>query len=361
MAVKPDKETKEFDMKKNNGMGILAGGNWIIDNVKIIDVYPKEEKLANIFHEGTSNGGAPYNVLKAISKMGFRFPLKGIGAIGNDERGDLILKECQELQIDSAQITKVKKTNTSYTDVMTVHGTGRRTFFHSRGANAFLDESYFNFSGSDARIFHLGYLLLLDKLDIIHEDGLTGAAKVLRDARECGMITSADLVSEQSERFRNIVPLSLPFIDILFVNEFEAKMLTDVEICDDSGECSVVRAFQAAKVILDMGVLSWVIIHFPKGAIALNKTGEKIFQPSVKMPSEKIKGSVGAGDAFAAGVLAGVHEDWTMAKSLLLGVNVAAASLMDASSSESIVAWQACLKIGEKEGYNAEYSDNHSR
>ncbi len=332
----------------------MAGGNWIIDNVKIVDVYPKEEKLANILKESTSNGGAPYNVLKAISKMGFQFPLKGIGAIGNDERGDFILNDCRELQIDYRQIKKVEDTNTSYTDVMTVQGTGRRTFFHSRGANAFLDESYFNFSGSDAKIFHLGYLLLLDKLDTIGSDGLSGAAKVLRDARKSGMITSADLVSEQSERFRNIIPLSLQFIDILFVNEFEAKMLTDIEICDEDGNCSLAKAYEAADAILDSGVQTWVIIHFPKGAIALNKSGEKIFQPSVKVPVEKIKGSVGAGDAFAAGVLAGVHEDWTMSKSLLLGVNVAAASLMDASSSESIVSWQNCLKLGEDAGYNEE-------
>jgi sugar/nucleoside kinase (ribokinase family) len=335
-------------------MGILAGGNWIIDNVKIVDVYPKEEKLANILKESTSNGGAPYNVLKAISKMGFQFPLQGIGAIGNDERGDFILKECQELQIDSSQIKKVEDTNTSYTDVMTVYGTGKRTFFHSRGANAFLDVSYFNFSACDSKIFHLGYLLLLDKLDIIGADGLTGAAKVLRDAKQCGLITSTDLVSEQSERFKNIIPLALQFVDILFVNEFEAKMLTGIEICDDNGKCSLTSAYHAADAILNMGVLKWVIIHFPNGAIALNKQGEQIFQPSVKMPDGKIKGSVGAGDAFAAGVLAGVHEDWTMAKSLLLGVNVAAVSLMDASSSESIVSWQECLKLGEDFGYNEE-------
>lgn len=341
-------------MKENTGTGILAGGNWIIDNVKIVDVYPKEEKLANILKESTSNGGAPYNVLKAINKMGFQFPLKGIGAIGNDERGDYILKECLELQIDSSQIMKVEDSNTSYTDVMTVHGTGKRTFFHSRGANAFLDESYFNFSGCKAKIFHLGYLLLLDKLDAIGQDGLTGAAKVLRDAKESGLITSADIVSEQSERFRNIIPLSLQFIDILFVNEFEARMLTDIEICDDDGNCSLAKAYQAADAILNTGVRRWVIIHFPKGAIAQNKSGEKIFQPSVKLPAGKIKGSVGAGDAFAAGVLAGVHEDWTMAKSLLLGVNVAAASLMDESSSESIVSWQECLKLGEDSGYNVD-------
>lgn len=341
-------------MKENTGIGILAGGNWIIDNVKIVDVYPKEEKLANILKESTSNGGAPYNVLKAISKMGFQFPLKGIGAIGNDERGDYILNECRQLQIDSSQIRKVDDTNTSYTDVMTVHSTGRRTFFHSRGANAFLDESYFNFSGSKAKIFHLGYLLLLDKLDKIGSDGLTGAAKVLKEAGQCGMITSADLVSEQSERFKTIIPLALQYVDILFVNEFEAGMLTGIEICDDEGKCSVAKAYQAADAILNAGVRRWVIIHFPKGAIALNKSGEQLFQPSVKMPADKIKGSVGAGDAFAAGVLAGVHEDWTMAKSLLLGVNVAAASLMDASSSESIMSWKDCLKLGEDFNYNVD-------
>ena len=339
-------------MKENIGMGILAGGNWIIDNVKIVDVYPKEDKLANILKESNSNGGAPYSVLKAISKMGFQFPLTGIGAIGDDERGDYILNECQKLNIDSSQIIKVQNSNTSYTDVMTVLGTGRRTFFHSRGANAHLDQSYFNFSGHKSKIFHLGYLLLLDRLDAIGSDGLTGAAKVLRDAKQSGLITSADLVSEQSERFKTIIPLALQYVDILFVNEFEAGMLTDIEICDEEGECSIVNAYQAADAILNAGVQRWVIIHFPKGAIALNKSGEKLFQPSVKMPVEKIKGSVGAGDAFAAGVLAGVHEDWTMAKCLLLGVNVAAASLMDASSSESIVPWQECLKIGEDFGYN---------
>lgn len=339
-------------MKDNTRMGILAGGNWIIDHVKIVDVYPKEEKLANILRESTSNGGAPYNVLKAINKMGFQFPLIGIGAIGNDERGDYILNECRELQIDSSQVMKVVNSNTSFTDVMTVQGTGRRTFFHSRGANAFLDESYFNFSGCKAKIFHLGYLLLLDKLDAVGSDGLTGAAKVLRDARLFGMMTSADLVSEQSERFSTIIPLALQFVDILFVNEFEAGMLTGIEICDDEGTCSIDNAYQAANAILNAGVQKWVIIHFPKGAIALNKNGEKLFQPSVKMPAEAIKGSVGAGDAFAAGVLAGVHEDWTMAGSLLLGVSVAASSLMDASSSESILSWQDCLKLGENAGFN---------
>ena len=39
--------------------GIIAGGNWIVDQIKLIEVYPQEERLANILRELTSNGGAP--------------------------------------------------------------------------------------------------------------------------------------------------------------------------------------------------------------------------------------------------------------------------------------------------------------
>lgn len=329
----------------------MAGGNWIIDLVKLIDVYPKEENLANIINENASNGGAPYNVLKALYKMNFSFPLEGVGAIGDDKKGEEILQQCQEMQINTNQIKMIIGAHTSYTDVMTVNSTGLRTFFHYRGANALLDESYFDFAASKAKIFHLGYLLLLDCLDNTTPDGLTGAAKVLENAKRSGFITSADIVSEQSNRYKKIIPASLPFIDILFINEFEAKMLTEIEIFDDDGKFSKANGHRAAEAILNMGVLNWVIIHFPKGVIAINKKGNRIFQQSINIPSEKVKGTVGAGDAFAAGVLAGIHENWSMERSLILGVNVAAISLLDATSSGGILPWQECMKLEETFGY----------
>ena len=53
----------------NNRSGLLAGGNWIIDQVKMIDVYPKHEQLANIFDQSQGTGGSPYNVLLDLAKM----------------------------------------------------------------------------------------------------------------------------------------------------------------------------------------------------------------------------------------------------------------------------------------------------
>ena len=36
-----------LDTQNQDRSGMLAGGNWIIDQVKIIDVYPKHEQPQN--------------------------------------------------------------------------------------------------------------------------------------------------------------------------------------------------------------------------------------------------------------------------------------------------------------------------
>ncbi len=147
--------------------GVLIGGNWIIDRVKIIDSFPTEESLSNILIEYKSNGGSAYNILKDLSRMKAPIPLEGVGLLGDDELAEEVFDECRLLSIGTSQLKKTQLANTSYTDVMSVKSNGKRTFFHYRGANALLEETHFNFDNSVSKIFHLGYLLLLNKLDII--------------------------------------------------------------------------------------------------------------------------------------------------------------------------------------------------
>jgi sugar/nucleoside kinase (ribokinase family) len=331
--------------------GILASGNWIIDQVKVIDSYPDEEQLSNILHEYSSNGGSAYNVLKGLAKLNVKFPLSALGLVGEDERGRGIITECERLNINTTQLQKTFSSHTSYTDVMSIKQTGKRTFFHQRGANAFLDTSHFDFEITEAKIFHLGYLLLLDKLDIVGADGMTGAAQIFRKAKEHGLITSADLVSERSERFKQVIPCALPYIDYLFVNEFEAGMLSGIKTTNSSGEIVPEQCVNAASKILEMGVQQSVILHFPAGAIAISKQGSKNFQSSINILPGDIKGAVGAGDAFAAGVLMGVHENLSMDDCLKIGVCAAASSLFDVTSSEGILPFADCLLLADKYGY----------
>ena len=119
--------------------GLLAGGNWIIDQVKLIDVYPQPEQLANIRRQAQGTGGAPYNVLVDLAKLGVSFPLFAAGLVGKDPLGELILADCRKYKIDARFLRATSEAPTSYTDVMTETNGGRRTFFHHRGANALWD------------------------------------------------------------------------------------------------------------------------------------------------------------------------------------------------------------------------------
>jgi sugar/nucleoside kinase (ribokinase family) len=315
-----------------NRNGILAGGNWIIDQIKIIDSFPKEETLANILSQARNNGGSPYNILKDLALLKADFPLAGVGLVGKDDLGQFIIDDCRRNGIDASGIQMVEGVNTSFTDVMSVLSTGRRTFFHQRGANAFLEPGHFHLATSRAKIFHLGYLLLLDRMDEIDAQGRTAASKLFEEAGKLGFKTSSDVVSEASDRFRKVVLPSLPFIDYLFINDHEAEKVTGLTFdMDIFGSAN-----RAARNLLELGVKEWVIVHFPEGAVAVNKAGEEFRQESLRITSSEIQGSAGAGDAFAAGVLMGLHEGWEMQKCLETGCITAAASLKDPSCSNGV-------------------------
>src|ERR1039457_3779580 len=143
--------------------GILAAGNWIRDHVKTVDAWPEQDGLVTILGRSMGNGGGPYNVLKDLARLGAPFPLAGIGLLGDDEDGRAILADCEASGIGTAQLRAAPGLSTSYTDVMTVRGTGRRTFFHHRGANALLAPGHFDFTRARERIFYLGALLFLPR------------------------------------------------------------------------------------------------------------------------------------------------------------------------------------------------------
>jgi sugar/nucleoside kinase (ribokinase family) len=337
-------------MKKNR-KGLLAAGNWIIDQIKMIDSYPKEESLVNILEESTSNGGSPYNILKNLSRMKVLFPLEAIGIVGEDERGSIIINDCLKHSIDVKQLHRTSLRPTSYTDVQTVQSTGKRTFFHNRGTNALLDESHFNLAISNSKIFHLGYLLLLDKLDQRTGNDLTAAARIFKSAQNLGLITSADLVSEQSNRFQEVVSPSLPFLDYLFINEYEAHKLTGKATLMDKGNINLDNCVEAALDLISLGINKAVIIHFPTGAIAVSSDKKITIQPSVNIPQIKIKSTVGAGDAFASGVLYGIHENLSVDESLKLGVSIAAACIHESTCSDGILPINDCLQLAKQYGY----------
>jgi sugar/nucleoside kinase (ribokinase family) len=331
--------------------GLIAGGNWIVDQVKVIDAWPPQDALANIVSQSKGNGGAPYNILINLAKLGARMPLEAVGLVGDDADGRHIVDDCRAHGIDTSQLRMTTLAPTSYTDVMTVRGDGRRTFFHNRGANALLAPEDFNFSTTGARQFHLGYALLLDALDKLGRDGVPRLAEVLARARSAGLTTSLDCVSEHSDRFNSVVVPVLSEVDVLFVNDFEAERLTGIAI-RRGGHIARALVERAGQYLVELGVRNQVIVHFPEGVYSCERGGRGYWCPSLKIPRELIAGAAGAGDAFAAGTLLGLHERWPMEKCLALGVCTAAASMTEVTCSAGVRSLTECLELANHWGYH---------
>jgi sugar/nucleoside kinase (ribokinase family) len=337
--------------KNSSRRGLLAGGNWIIDQVKLIDVYPNREQLANISGQSEGTGGAPYNVLVNLAKLGADLPLAAAGLVGKDALGNLIIEDCKRHRIDTRYLRATADANTSYTDVMTERENGRRTFFHYRGANALWAGDDIDFKRTKAQIFHLGYLLLLDALDAADAKYGTKAARLLAAAQEAGLKTSVDVVSEDSDRYTKVVCPALKFVDYCILNELEAGKTTGFKIRTPDGQLDTVALRHAAGALLQHGVRELVVIHFPEGGFARTRKGEDVWQPSLRLPDKFIAGTAGAGDAFCAGVLLGLHEGWELPRCLQTAVCVAAASVSHPTCTGGMKSLSACLSLGKKYGY----------
>ena len=326
--------------------GILAGGNFIMDHVKIIDGYPLQDMLATILRETSSNGGGSYNVLKDLAAMKAPFPLEAAGLVGRDANGDWILRDSQAAGIDTGQLTQTSAAPTSYTDAMTVESTGRRTFFHQRGANALLGVDHFDFSKTKARLFHLGYLMLLDEMDRLLPDGRTVASLVLEKAKRAGLLTAVDIVSTENPHFRLIAEAALPHTDYLIINEIEAGKVVGMELRLDD-KVDVEACAEAARRLLAKGVCRQVVIHFVDGAVVAEADGTVTIEGSLVLPPGFSVGATGAGDAFAAGYLYGLHEGWSVSSSIEIAVCGAAACLTHPSPSQGLRSVSACLELGK--------------
>lgn len=312
--------------------GIIAAGNMLVDHVHQIVQWPERGWLAEITQSERSTGGAPLNVLLTLAKMHTGLPLQAVGLIGQDADGDYIMAMLEQYHVNRQHVQRTTVAPTSMSQVMT-DPSGQRTFFHSPGANRLLDLPAFEQLDSRLKIFHLGYLLLLDSLDQADEKYGTRSARLLAQMRENGFETSLDLVSRKGDpRYQPLVLPSLRHLDYLVINELEAGEFSGLETRRPDGKPHIPHIADAARQLLDAGVRQRVVIHCPEGAWGEtpDQAGEWI--PSRTLSQAEIVGSVGAGDAFCAGFLYGCHESWPLAESIKLAHACARESLLCANA-----------------------------
>ena len=307
--------------------GIIGAGNWVADIIKDIDHWPGEGNLCTILRQETAPGGGACNVLLDLAALGTAIPLYAAGCLGDDDTGRWILAEVRRRGIDVSRMRLVPDAPTSYTDVMS--GQGRRTFFHCRGANARFDPDCAADLDVGAKVFYLGHLLILDRLDAEDPDYGTRAARLLHQMRQRGCLTTIDCVSDAPQRFRHAILSAIPHLDCLTINEVEAGNTFGLAIRRPDGTLDQEALRRAMALFFESGLRTRVVIHYPEGAAALDASGE--FQQIASFPVERIVGSNGAGDAFCAGIVYAMHEGLSLRESLRYGAASASFNLRSPS------------------------------
>ncbi len=315
--------------KHSNKMnkGIVFAGNLIVDYVKIVNSYPEAGMLADIHKTSKCIGGCAANTSVDLARMDSSIPVKCIGMVGNDNNGEYIISVLKKYGIDTSNILVNDNLETSFTDVISVESTGERTFFHARGANAKFSFERIDFDGINADIFHMGYALLLDSFDSADTEYGTVMAKTLAKAKEKGQKTSMDVVSDNSGRFQEVVIPSLKYCDYIIINEVEASLICGLPARGDRSEILAENIEAMCSLLFEKGVREKVIIHSPEAGWYMDNNGECFCIPSLKLPEGYMKGTVGAGDAFCAGILYSIYKGFDPELSLRLASAAAAANL----------------------------------
>lgn len=304
-------------------MDVLCLGILVADIVaKPIEEMPGKGKLQLVDTMELHTGGCASNAGYDLNKLGVSTGL--MGKVGMDGFGDFFIKYMEDSGLDTRGIKRTSSANTSATMVM-VSADSERTFFHYLGANGELcyDDIDLDIL-REVKILHIAGAFLMPRFDG------ESTARVLKQARDLGITTSLDTAWDSRGNWMSLLEPCLHHLDIFMPSIEEARMVTGKE-----------EPPEIADFLLSYGI----------GTVAL-KMGEqgsyiRTRDWGMYVPIFEVKtvDATGAGDAFAAGFLAGVSRGWDHREAAKLASAVGACCVTAMGATAGVKNWQETLSF----------------
>ncbi|HIC90308.1 MAG TPA: sugar kinase [Anaerolineae bacterium] len=271
---------------------ILCLGIMVADVVaRPVTRFPERGRLELVDEMSLHTGGCAVNSGITLARLGFSVGV--IGKVGSDGFGDFIVAELEREGVDTIGVRRDQVVHTSATMVM-VDPDGERRFIHYLGANATLREGDVDFDLiARAKILHVAGSLVLPGIDG------EPTARILRRAKELGVTTALDTVWDATGRWMALVGPSLPHVDYFLPSLAEAQQLTGKQEPVDVAEALLAHGVRV--VGLKMGEAGCYV---------------RTADTELRLPAYRVQAvdATGAGDAWAAGFLAGVLQGWDLAR-----------------------------------------------
>ncbi len=312
--------------------GVLCSGNIVYDTlVKPVDELNWGRGTTFVESIEYHPGGNGANTSRALAILGV--PVRLTGAVGADEQGRFILEVLRKAGVDMAGVAQVKAPTAA--TVGMVNSAGDRKFFHRPGASNEAFTTPINFAAREhdgISHYHLASFFVLPRLR-------ASGAEVLLRAREAGLTTSFDTNWDPLDGWMRDLEPCLRHLDILFMNEDEARMVTG------STDPAV-----SASVILDGGAQTAVMKLGGRGC-AIYTANEEIVCPAFDVPAVD---TTGAGDCFVAGFLAARQRGASLAEAGRFANAVAALSVQRIGAVEGVLplaeteAWMRTASVRDR-------------
>ena len=214
----------------------------------------------------------------AAAKMGLK--TLAVGGLGEDLMGDWVLQRMKHFVVDTSAMQHSDKWKTS-SSIVTTRADGSRPALHMKGATGnFVVQPQDYDKVTDAKVFHLGGVGLMDAMDGEPNRNL------MRHAKEHGCITTVDIFAGSAEDLPDVAAV-LPYTDYFMPSIEEARALSGIE---DMVDCT--------KFFHDKGVAACVFTLGENGAYYSHINGTRFKIPAFNI---KVKCTCGCGDAFDAG------------------------------------------------------------
>lgn len=259
-------------------------------------------------------GGNAANTARAMAVLGTCVRL--VGAVGNDSQAEFVLDELSLSGVDTQFVMRAEAPTA--TTVVLVNEAGDRQFLHRLGASqkAFSEPLQFTPSLLDnACHYHFASLYILPNLRV-------HGAEMLRRAKAAGLTTSLDTNWDAEGEWMRALAPCLEQLDILFMNEDEAFMVTGSK-----------DPAQGARVVLQKGVRTAVMKLGGRGC-AIYTDEKETLCPAFRVP---VKDTTGAGDCFVAGFLDARQRGASWAEAGEFGNAVAAFSVQELGAVRGVV------------------------
>ena len=292
-----------------------------------IDSLPAAGELRLVDRYQLSAGGCAANTAVCLRRLGRK--VRVVGKVGEDLLGDFVKKDLERLGVDTFALRKSSTHPTSTTYIVNVRGEDRR-FLHTIGANA-----DFRFEDIDLTTLDGVRLLYVGGYMVMPEFGPQDLVQLFREAKTRRVKTVLDVVigAGVPAPLDQIEP-ALHYTDAFLPNDDEARALTGRTDPSDQAEV-LSRLNPDCVVVVTMG---------QRGALARHRDQViRVGAYQVDCVDES-----GAGDAFDAGFVTGLLEEWSLESTLRF------ASAMGASCTRALGCTEGVFHLHEAEVFVAQ-------